>query len=189
MHRLRAWGLSALAAGIGGTAGFAADPPSATPPAEKPWYSRLFGDDEPNPPKSATSPATPARPPMPTAPLAPEAVADALRAEQDAYLRRLEVCTRLRQIGVETNDDSLLAQADTLERQATALYHGRVARLGVKGVRPSAEPAIASKPAERVLDEKLGSGVATSPLRRPTPTQDDRPATASAQNFRRAPQP
>ena len=186
MHRYGAWGLSAaLAFGPAVTTAVAAEPPPARPaPAEaKPWYGRLFGSDEPEPP--AARPPEPVRPPIATAPLSPEAVAAALRAEQEAYLRRLDVCTKLRHLAVQSGDDSLLQQADTLEQQATALYHGRVARFGVKSVRP----AVAAGPAA-VLDRELGSGVAATPLTSPTPTADpDRPATASTRTFRRAPQP
>ena len=191
MHRYRAWGLSAaLAFGSSVTTTVAAEPvPTSTAPTEsKPWYGRIFGSDEPEPP-TPTRPPIPTRPTIATAPLPPEAVASALRAEQEAYLRRLEVCTKLRHLAVNAGDDSLLQQADTLEQQATALYHGRVARLGVKSVRP----AIASRPLPgpspvTVLDRELGSGVAITPLESPTPADESgRPATASTQTFRRAP--
>lgn len=193
MRRFGAWGLTAaLATGAGVAAGIAADPPVPPSSTAKPWYGRLLGDSEPGQPP-ATERATPARPPIPTAPLAPEVVADALQAEQDAYLRRLEVCTKLRQLALESNDEAMLQQADTLERQATALYHGRVARFGVKSIRPTRNDAEARtappKPADVQLDEKLGSGVATTPLARSPNRQPERPATASTQSFRRAPRP
>jgi hypothetical protein len=74
-----------------------------------------------------------ARPPVIVAPLAADVVAEAVRAEQDAVLRRLDVCDRLRKLGETTGDTTLVLQADELEKQATALYAARVARLGVKG--------------------------------------------------------
>ncbi|MCZ2344413.1 MAG: hypothetical protein LC104_21850 [Bacteroidales bacterium] len=199
MRRLGAWGLAAaLATGAGVSASWAADSPSPSSSSAKPWYHRLLGADEPSPPQAPAA-ATPARPPIPTAPLAPEAVAEALQAEQEAYLRRLEVCTKLRQLALESHDDALMQQADTLERQATALYHGRVARFGVKIPRLTSGDAVAQqstpKPADVRLDEKLGSGVAATPLTRGTATargsknQPERPATASARTFRGAPQP
>lgn len=194
MRRFGAWGLTAaLATGAGISASLAADPPPQPASSAKPWYNRLFGDEKPSPPPPSAA-ATPARPPIPTAPLAPEAVAEALQAEQEAYLRRLEVCTKLRQLALESHDDALMQQADTLERQATALYHGRVARFGVKTIRStgSSDAVVhqtAPHPAESQLDKQLGSGIAATPLTRTTPQEGERPATASTRTFRRAPQP
>src|SRR5207302_232620 len=76
-----------------------------------------------------------------------EVVAEALRAEMDAYARRLDVCTRLRQIAVETGDDKLLQQTDELEKQAAAIYKARVTRLGVSAKDP---------PKPEAADRKLG---------------------------------
>ncbi len=188
MHRLGAWGLStALAAGALASTCPAADPPKpADAAAERPWYKRLVGgDDKPEPPEPPASPkaaaaaapaATPARPPVVTAPLSADALADAVKSEQDAYLRRLAVCTRLRELSIESNDDSLSRQADDLERQATALYHQRVAAMGVKGGRrPSAR---ASEEATASLDRQLGSGSAVTPLTAARPASEAAASTA-----------
>jgi hypothetical protein len=79
------------------------------------------------------------------APLTPEMKADALRAEQDAYLRRVSVCTELRRVAVERGDEALVRQADELERQAASLYNARVAGLGVARVKaPLPETATAT---------------------------------------------
>ncbi|MGL6095121.1 MAG: hypothetical protein ACRC7O_04875 [Fimbriiglobus sp.] len=165
MHRFRAWGLTAaLASAVGVAAASAADP------APKPWYSRVFAGGSASPAKPAD--AQPISPPV--APLTPEALADALKAEQDAYLRRLDVCTRLREVANRTNDDRLSDQADALEQQATALYHQRTARLGVRGPRGSTTTT-----ATAVLDRTLGTGAATDPLAASRPPADTaRPATA-----------
>lgn len=139
MHRFRVWGLSAaLAAGVGGQLA-AADPP-AKPADDRPWYKKMLGTNPAAAPKPAgpvarSGPVMPGRPPVVAAPLPPEVVADALKAEQDAFLRRLSVCSQLRQVGLETNNDSLVRQADELERQATALYNARTAALGVPKVK------------------------------------------------------
>lgn len=149
MFRLGAKGLIALAAGAGASAAglVAADPPA------KPWYA-VFSSGEA---KKETA-APPARP-IPVGPLSPEILADSLKAEQDAYLRRLDVCTKLRTVAVETNDEKLTAEADRLEQQATALYYQRVARLGVKG-----GPRGGVRTPAEVLDAKLG---ATADPRKP----------------------
>ncbi len=101
-------------------------------------------------------PPAPARPPVVVEPLPPDVMAEAVRAEQDAYLRRLDVCTKLKQIAAEKGDDALAARAGELERQATALYEYRVAKLGLKPTK---------KPAEATLDAKLGTGAAVNPLK------------------------
>ncbi len=171
MHRFGAWGLSAaLATGAGAPLAIAADPAPRPPEARsadnKPWYARLAGTDD------KKDPPAPARP-IAYAPLSAEVLAEALRAEQDAYLRRLDVCGKLRQIAAQANDDALFAEADRLEQQATTLYHQRVARLGVKGgPRGSTAPAMVRTPAD-VLDSKLGSGIAADPRNAKTPGKPD----------------
>jgi hypothetical protein len=176
MDRFRAWGLSAaLATGVGASA---ADPPGDA----KPWYNRVFA--------GPAKPAAPPQPrPVPTGPLSPETLAEALKAEQDAYLRRLDVCTKLRQVAVDSNDEKLLEKADGLEQQATALYHQRTARLGVRGgPKGSFNPtAVASKP-EETLDKTLGSGAASTPLTAAKPAADGKPATAQARQWKVVPE-
>lgn len=73
-----------------------------------------------------------ARDPIILSPLPPEVQAEALRAEQEAYLRRVAVCTELRKVAVERGDEVLYRQADELEREAEALYRLRVGRLGIR---------------------------------------------------------
>src|SRR5437016_3174761 len=96
MKRYRIWGLSAaLVAGVGGPA-LAGDP--APPlPEHTTLVDKLFGPKKPKPasPTEKTGPVTIA------APLSPEMLADALRAEQDAWLRRISVCTELRRLALE----------------------------------------------------------------------------------------
>jgi hypothetical protein len=94
--------------------------------------------------------------PVVVAPLPPEQLAEAVRAEQMAYLRRLAVCTKLRDVATTANDEKLLEKADDLEKQAFQIYQARIARLGVKTApRTSEEPT---------LDAKLGTGVGVNPL-------------------------
>lgn len=82
----------------------------------------------PKPPETKS-----ARPPVVVAPLTAEVIADSVRSEQDAVLRRLDICDKLRKLGESTGNPALIQQAEDLEKQATTLYSARVARLGVKG--------------------------------------------------------
>ena len=175
MNRFRAWGLSAaLAAGATAPAA-AADPPAdpPRPPARGTLFGKMFG------PKPTTSQKGPSVvPPAPPAPLDPKILADALWAEQEAWSRRVSVCSELRRIGEESQNDLLVREADVLERKATELYNQRVAALGVPKVKaPMPEP---SAPAV-ALDRRLGTGVAVNPLTAPAaPTPLD-PGASTAE--------
>ena len=139
MVRLRVWSLSAVLV-AGGGAVTAAEPP-ARPLEQTTLMNKLFGPKKPKP-------AAPAAPVTITAPLAPEVKADALRAEQDAYLRRVSICTELRRVALERGDDALARQADELERQAASLYNARVAGLGVSRVKsplPETSPYVSTE--------------------------------------------
>ncbi len=97
------------------------------------------------------------------APLSPEAMVAAMQAERDAYSRRLDVCTQLRRVAIETNDAKLEAEALQLEQMAETTYKQRVAKLGVKS-----DPRTPVAPLERIA--------------RPAPP--DAPATAPSRTFR-----
>lgn len=174
MIRLRAWGLSAaLAAGAGAPA-VAADPPTQTT-----VFAKLFGPAKPKPagPAVRSGPVTPMRPATVTAPLAPDVLADALRAEQDAYLRRLSVCSELRLVGAETNNDALIRQADELERQAAAVYNQRVAALGVPRVKaPLPDPSPGLAGGYPAIDPRSAANRLSAPAA-PTPTEAKARAT------------
>ena len=136
MHPIRAWGLAATAVlGLGAPA--AADDPlkparGSTPPTTV--YAKLFGPSKPKvgPVARGSQPTTV------TAPLSSDVVFSALRAEQEAWERRMSVCLKLRQVALDASDDSLMRQADELERQATSLYNARAAALGVAKTKPIA---------------------------------------------------
>lgn len=154
MRRLRAWGaaLALLAAAD-------APPASADEPMAKEavvrsdgasstsWYRRLFG----GPDKPRQLPKDSARP-QPK-----EAASKTLQEERAICLQRLAVCTRLREIAVETSNDALLKQADELEKQAFDLYCKKVAHL--PGSRLTATDSATS------IDPRLSPGVAARPLR------------------------
>jgi hypothetical protein len=145
MRRFRVWGVAAaLAVGASAPPAFSADPPAATTDS-RPWYKKMF-TSAPKPAgptvrSGSVVAAPPDRPPT-SAALSGDAVAAALRAESDAYLRRMDVCLKLRQAALDRNDDSLMRQVDELERQAKALYEQRAGALGVsKSVRAPLPPA------------------------------------------------
>jgi hypothetical protein len=92
----------------------------------------------PKPPETKS-----ARPPVVVAPLSADVIADAVRSEQDAVLRRLDICDKLRKLGETTGNPALIQQAEDLEKQATTLYSARVARLGVKGGPKAADDDVA----------------------------------------------
>lgn len=129
MRRFRVWGVAAaLAVGASGSAASAADD-------ARPWYKRMFTSapaPKPVGPTVRSGPvvAAPDRAPS-VGTLSPDAVAAAVKAESDAYLRRLDVCVKLRIVALERNDDALNRQVDELERQAKAVYEQRVSALGV----------------------------------------------------------
>jgi hypothetical protein len=181
----RVWGLTAAAAVAVGGAAIAGDPPAGPRQADaRPWYGRVLGGDakakDERAKKAPEEPAakpTPRRPSVIIAPLAPDVLAEAVRAEEQACTRRLDVCARLRQAAAEKNDEALLGRIDELERQAIELCQARVARLGVRGTagRPSARAA---------LDKDLGTGAAVDPLAVAPPAPAARPATAEARGVR-----
>jgi hypothetical protein len=181
MLRFRVWGLSAALAAGGGAAAGAAEP-VAKPLEQTTLMHKLLG---PKTPKPGPRPA----PPTITAPLSPEVLADALRAEQDAYLRRVSICTELRRVATDRADDQLLRQADELERQAAALYNARVAGLGVSRVKsplpnPTDDRAVADlgiTPEQRMLSTE----VKARKLEAPTAPI---PGTTTAQQIREVPQ-
>lgn len=163
MNRYAAWGLSAaLATGAGA---LAADDPAK--PSEKPWYSRLAGSSSGQKPDSdKTFADVPPRPPVVYGPPDPAVMLEAFKAEKDAYLRRVDVCLKLRQIAAARNDEQLAQQAEALDKQAFALYRQRVARLGVKAPRQTA--------AEQLDRELVGTTDSLTvtppePVRAPTP--------------------
>jgi hypothetical protein len=119
---------AAAAAGLMGAAA-AADPA----PAGRSWLDKLTGGEPAAKPAEpdGTFGGTPHKPAL-FAPLDPGVQAEAVRAEQDAWQRRMDVCLKLQQAAAAKGDEALMSRAAELEAQATALYAARVARLGVK---------------------------------------------------------
>ncbi|MCU0704437.1 MAG: hypothetical protein MUF18_10720 [Fimbriiglobus sp.] len=150
-----------------------ADPPAESPPS-RPLLARLnpFATPEPGP-----------RVRKPVGPLSDEMLLGILQAEKDAYTRRLDVCHRLREIALQSNDEKLEVRANELERQATAAYHERVSRLGVKSGGPL-PPVAPSAAVVATLDRSLGSGAAVNPLTTAKPTAGGKTASAKATQFK-----
>ena len=161
--------------------GLAAGADSAQAVEPRPLFSR--------PPAAAEAP-------RPALTRSPEAMTEAIRAERDAFTRRLDVCTQLRRIAADTNDERLAQRALDLEQIAEDTYRQRIARLGVKSDLRTL-PAGMSTPANigaaststAALDRTLGSGTAVTPLT-VAPPKPATPATATAQSrqFREVPQ-
>jgi len=172
MTSLRAWGL-AVAAGLG-VGSFAAAEDARAPRGTQPTttvYAKLFGPAKPKVGPTARTSNAPPRPPVP-ATLSPEIVATSLRAEQDAWERRMSVCLKLRQVAMEANDESLMRQVDDLERQATALYTARTKALGLPKSAP-VEASVDVKQAARKLTtvpDDYDPAVRTAEARTPTDT-------------------
>jgi hypothetical protein len=126
MHRLRAWGVLALLAILGGTA--AAADPDETTPANYDHGAAAFtrwnaGHVEPPKPP-------PVSPQVAAAKARERDTAAAVRAQEEAnLLRRLAACNRLRELAVQTNDESLEQLADELEKKAGTVFTARTAAL------------------------------------------------------------
>lgn len=174
MSRLRAWGVAAaLTAGaIAPTVASAADSPNATTDT-RPLYKRMFSAPKPAQAGPVVRNGAVAAPPgqLPSSQaLSPDAVSAALQAEQDAYLRRLDVCVKLQQIAIDTGDDDLYGQAVELQRQADGLYKQRIAALGVsRSVRaplPNSNNAFAASlnlAPEKPIDVKASAAKLVAP--------------------------
>lgn len=114
----------------------AAEPPEEN--AATPWYKRIFSSPKPKP-----APATDA--PVEKSPTWTE-VSRSLDQERAVYMERLQFCTRLRQIAVESGDEELQQKASQLEDQAEEVYMKRTRKL------PSIVQDV--KAAEAALEQK-----------------------------------
>ena len=149
MPSFRAWGLAVTAALSAGSGAIAADPPPTT------VFAKLFGSSKPKlGPAARTSNAAP-RPAAP-ATLPPDVLVSSLRAEQEAWERRMSVCLKLREAALQANDEALLKQVDDLERQATALYTARTRVLGLPKSAPVESDADVKQAARKLTTSPVG---------------------------------
>lgn len=115
--------LAALGLAIAASASFAQSPPpkyNAKPTAEtSSWWRSWFGESK-DAPKPTDVP--------PVGPTVTDKYAGLDRAMK-AYLRRQEVCDRLRDIALQSNDEKLYEEASRLEEMAWRLHQTKSSRL------------------------------------------------------------
>ena len=118
---------------------------------EPSWWDGLFGGKPKAEPKKPTGDGT-------------KSVADK-NSEHDkvwrAYFRRLAVCNRLREVALETNNESLEDEANRLEAMAWRLYSEQSSKLlGVAAVGMDAEPeAGADRPGASAAGKAQGGAL------------------------------
>ena len=79
-------------------------------------------------PKTGTERSVSNKPAIPRITSKGDVVAQ-LAKERETYLRRMQVCDRLREIALETGDQTLEKQAELLEDRARTIYQQRSAQL------------------------------------------------------------
>lgn len=117
-------GIAVALLGTAASVGWAQQPAGTSQDTGKSWFGSLFTDERSKPAAKAEA-----------VPVARPSVASSIkkaqeeRAQQRAdYMRRLQVCDRLRQIALEGNDMELERQADELEARARQVYKDQSAR-------------------------------------------------------------
>jgi hypothetical protein len=159
MRRSRLWGLGlALLLGWGAATARAGDDadaqdakqaaPAVSDTGQRVWSSHLLHHTTPRPPrkppKKKNAPAADKPAPKPTVP--PEDEPAAVRArEEAAYLRRLEVCLKLKEIAEEKGDPALARMADDLDARAKAVYFQRIADLPASHAEPELDARLLDK--------------------------------------------
>ena len=120
MGRFRTWGVLVPLLVLGGTVA-AADPDAAFMGYDRGAAAfAKWNGGHPDAPKAPATPQTAA------AKERERDTAAALRAQEEAnFLRRLAVCTKLREMALQTGDESLEQLADELEKKAGTVYKAR----------------------------------------------------------------
>lgn len=155
MRRTGAWALGGVALVglcVGTPLRGAGDEDADAKPAVK---SSWFGRPQAGAKAAEKKPAAQAEAPKKPVRSAQEAAVAERQREEQALLRRLEVCDRLRQVASATSDQELYRLADELTERAQAVYGQRTAHL------PASAAAYQSD--EQALDRHLGDGAAASP--------------------------
>jgi hypothetical protein len=127
---MRKLGAKVLAAALLGTLASVATAQEAedkpAPPSRTTWSGRLFSWGEKSPDKVEE-----AKGPVPAGPSPLEQTAREQERLRKAVLRRTQVCMRLRQIALDTDDSELEQRADELEARAWEIYRQQAVRLGL----------------------------------------------------------
>lgn len=76
--------------------------------------------------------------------MTPKELAAQVNQARDAYVRRLNICDRIKQIAEETGDSALESQAELLQQRAMMLFQQRVNHLRLPGVLPESESEAAA---------------------------------------------
>jgi hypothetical protein len=190
MRKVGAWSLTAaLIFGLSTASARADDDTQSSTPKPNPraptwdwkpsdilYGSRSNRDDlkpiapKPAPKPDATIAKKPATPVKQTSTVA-DAAAERSRQEA-ALLRRLQVCDKLKEIAIRTNDAELLRRAEQLEERSQACYTQRTARLrGLAGGFQSDE---------KTVDQYLGTGKSRASVDAPhTVSSDDHSSRAA----------
>jgi hypothetical protein len=117
-------------------------------PTERPGLiDKLFDLGTPSPQKKSDSKMSKKDVSDKSGPGAAPAMSEQARQEA-ALLRRIDVCDKLRQIALETNNNELDQLAQELDARARAVYAQRTARLKTIAQTPDLD--------EQILDKKLG---------------------------------
>src|SRR5262249_39147652 len=111
-------GMAVAAASAQKPAGGKGSPPADTGST----WGKLFGNGDKPDRVEEVKPEAPTGGPSPA-----ESATREQARQRNAYLRRMLVCDRLRQIAQETNDADLERQADELQEQAWAVYQKHTA--------------------------------------------------------------
>ena len=103
---------------------------------EPSWWSRLWGRRQAAPAKNEAAVKAEVKAP----PVIPS-------REKEIWLRRTEICQRLREIALTNNDDTLLRKADQLDQRAWETYMQRIStvRSVADGIVLSANEAAANR--------------------------------------------
>jgi hypothetical protein len=191
MRKPRKWVVTAmLVAGLAAGRALAGDDDTASssssdtspPPRQSsfrwsPTFARMFQLDQPKPPPRRPDPPkkeTARKSDSPkAAPPADSAITERSKAEA-ALIRRLEVCDKLKEIALRSNDTELFHRAEKLDEQARTAYMRRTANLS--------ETAAHFESDEKTLDRHLSA--TGKPSDRLSP---DATATAALGNASNAP--
>ncbi len=155
----------ALSIGLSGVALARADEDDAKPANTGNWFTHLFVKDAAK--KKGADTKKNDAPPAPSA-------ADIRQKAQAEWLRRQEVCDKLRAIALECGDKDLARKADALDQRAWDLY---VLRTGSTKMNAS--------PDEQFPDDQPSRGAASSRIKRGRPVIRHPPAWMVARQRRK----